>query len=180
MRKESKKGGVLQFRSVLDRSSSRLAKYSNNEWWKVHNGKFFFEYSIQQILHLLFYRRYVIKIQYRLDSVLSLSLLPTSSIGSIKQQSMNNLLVLVLILLSGFSWPHTTNAQDPVYTVFYHPSNNTYSIRPGRSEDGVAYAFWIDEIQSTGWSKLYISSNANYSDDQQMYAAGYLVRINTV
>eukprot|EP01089_Gocevia_fonbrunei_P003468 TRINITY_DN13445_c0_g1_i1.p1 TRINITY_DN13445_c0_g1~~TRINITY_DN13445_c0_g1_i1.p1 ORF type:complete len:542 (+),score=120.42 TRINITY_DN13445_c0_g1_i1:50-1675(+) len=59
-------------------------------------------------------------------------------------------------------------------TVHYDSSSNTYTLVTGIDHEGVAYGEFVDEMHKDGWGKLNIQTNAQYGDEIQMFAAGYL------
>lgn len=51
----------------------------------------------------------------------------------------------------------------------YHVAINVFD-----PDNGVATAIYNDNLETTGWAKLHISTNAKYADAQQAYAAGVI------
>jgi hypothetical protein len=79
-------------------------------------------------------------------------------------------IVSVILLLSLFS---TSFGQ--YFGIFL--KNGEYYIEQADQLDNsaVALATFENAMNETGWATLYITTNDQYSDDQVMYAAGFLV-----
>jgi len=41
--------------------------------------------------------------------------------------------------------------------------------------NGVAYGYYIDQINETGWSTLFVATNNRFEDAIQSYAAGKVI-----
>lgn len=83
--------------------------------------------------------------------------------------------LFVLLLLV-----HLINGEYLNGTIYYNPSSNNYSVKLNILDDnGIAYGFFNDSLNKTGWSILEIQTNNNQNDNKitdynRMYAAGYL------
>lgn len=59
-----------------------------------------------------------------------------------------------------------------VVTAYYNPQAQQWSFELVEDASGVATAVFYDEMNITGWDRLYVRSNPSYSNDLQAYAAG--------
>eukprot|EP01102_Stenamoeba_stenopodia_P010535 TRINITY_DN3186_c0_g1_i1.p1 TRINITY_DN3186_c0_g1~~TRINITY_DN3186_c0_g1_i1.p1 ORF type:complete len:467 (+),score=75.15 TRINITY_DN3186_c0_g1_i1:51-1403(+) len=88
------------------------------------------------------------------------------------------LLCLVATVVSSKS-PGNLEAVN-YYSVYYNNHTHEFSIASGKDEvNGVAFGYYIDEINETGWSTLFIATNNRFEDSLQSYAAGYLEGVLT-
>ena len=63
------------------------------------------------------------------------------------------------------------------YTLHYEPHSHEYNVQPGlhkQEPHAVAWGYYEDAINQTGWATLDISSNQKSTDFVQAYSAGYL------
>ena len=66
---------------------------------------------------------------------------------------------------------------DPLqFTCYHNPSK--FWVEQGIDKKGVAWGNYYEELNQTGWSRLYIESNSNADDDLQAYCAGTVFNIN--
>jgi len=61
----------------------------------------------------------------------------------------------------------------PSYTVYVN-SDNGFLVKEGKDTTGVAYAIFSNEMLTTGWGYLSVTTNSSYSDLTQAAGAGYL------
>lgn len=47
-------------------------------------------------------------------------------------------------------------------------------LRAGRQPECLAWSWFADDIESTGWARLVVETNAAFDDQSQAYAAGWL------
>ena len=59
-----------------------------------------------------------------------------------------------------------------VVTAYYDSQAQQWSYLLVEDASGVATGVFYDEMNTTGWDRLYVHTNANYSNDLQAYAAG--------
>lgn len=62
-----------------------------------------------------------------------------------------------------------------VITAYYDAQVTQWSHAPVEDPSGIATAIFYDELNNTGWDRLYVRTNATYSNDLQAYAAGELL-----
>eukprot|EP01087_Luapelamoeba_hula_P011077 TRINITY_DN2985_c0_g1_i7.p1 TRINITY_DN2985_c0_g1~~TRINITY_DN2985_c0_g1_i7.p1 ORF type:complete len:552 (+),score=88.88 TRINITY_DN2985_c0_g1_i7:55-1710(+) len=71
-------------------------------------------------------------------------------------------------------------ADESHYTVYFNPTDGQYSVEAKLDPiNGVAWATWADEVQSTGWGRLQIDTNPVYKDQVIAYGAGFLEGVVT-
>lgn len=77
-------------------------------------------------------------------------------------------------LLHSCSCISVINTTDAIYySVFYN--NGKWSVQPGKDlKNCVAYGYFSDEINTTGWSFLWIQTKSQFPDNIQAFGAGYL------
>jgi hypothetical protein len=87
-------------------------------------------------------------------------------------------LLLISVVLIFSSFVATEEALSG--TVYYTSSSNSYTFTSGIVDtNGAAWGYYYDEINSTGWSRLYVHSNVLVADKVQSYAAGFLEGVLT-
>eukprot|EP00026_Physarum_polycephalum_P001877 Phypoly_transcript_01880.p1 GENE.Phypoly_transcript_01880~~Phypoly_transcript_01880.p1 ORF type:complete len:531 (+),score=96.77 Phypoly_transcript_01880:1380-2972(+) len=77
---------------------------------------------------------------------------------------------IILLLLLGLV--QVSLSSYPYYTIF--KDQDGYKVKNVKDDSGVVTAYYEDKITSTGWAFLNLKSNVEFSDYDQMYAAGYL------
>lgn len=83
-------------------------------------------------------------------------------------------LILVLLGLAAAALASRPDTAGPLPVTVYYV-NHTFVFTPGvKDASGIAYGTWTDDVLVTGWGTLELSTNAQYHDKDQMYAAGYL------
>ena len=61
------------------------------------------------------------------------------------------------------------------YSVYQNDTgSNNFFVRKGLDNKSIAYGFFNDTIPQNGWSQLFITTNPGYSDEIQMFGAGFL------
>ena len=64
---------------------------------------------------------------------------------------------------------------EPSRSATVYLNNGDYSVVYGKQDlTGVAWGNFEESINATGWGRLFITTNANNTDEEQGYAAGYL------
>lgn len=59
-----------------------------------------------------------------------------------------------------------------VVTAYYDPQAQQWSFELVEDASGVATAVFYDEMNSTGWDRLYVRTNPTFANNLQAYAAG--------
>ena len=79
-------------------------------------------------------------------------------------------------LVCTFMLIYTAQAQTPTRAAVIIKNGNYIYEREGKSQHAAATgSFRNAQGTKSGWAQLYIETSAEYSDDEQMRAAGYLV-----
>jgi len=67
-------------------------------------------------------------------------------------------------------------------TMTFDKKNHVLRLDSGVKTDGVAWGHYVDRINQTGWSELYVdtTNNNEVSNDVRMYSAGYIEGLLTV
>ncbi|KAJ5072991.1 phospholipase b-like 1 [Anaeramoeba ignava] len=88
---------------------------------------------------------------------------------------MNKLFLIGIIFLIVLGTLNT-NSDCLNGTVYYDQNEESYSIKLGKIDktNGAAFGTFCDEIEQTGWSRLYVNSSRNYDNNVQMFSGGYL------
>jgi hypothetical protein len=59
-------------------------------------------------------------------------------------------------------------------SVYYDKTSGQYSFKDEVDRNAAAYATFVDDISSTGWSYLKVVTNEQFDDNVQAFAAGYV------
>ncbi|XP_061115760.1 putative phospholipase B-like 2 [Conger conger] len=78
---------------------------------------------------------------------------------------------IIFLSVFTFSWVPVLVIAD-LYSAVLDRQTGILSLLPGFRNDFVAWANFTDDIMQTGWAHLEVSTNSQYNDSLQAYAAG--------
>jgi len=86
--------------------------------------------------------------------------------------------VLLAVLVAIIAITLANGQKEPgYYTLLYQKHSHEYVVQPGlhkQEPHAVAWGYYEDALNQTGWATLDISSNEKSTDLVQAYGAGYL------
>lgn len=84
------------------------------------------------------------------------------------------------VLVCTFMLIYTAQAQTPTTAAVIIENGSCIFFEGDTKHAAAAGSFRTAQGTKSGWAQLYIETSAEYSDDEQMRAAGYLVSIRIV